>query len=118
MIVKCFIRMCFLLVLLSFGTVPYAFSGDFSEEITIADRKVVLEQFDEAEKIYQKIISSSDFSVVVAYAHYKLGALFKRRNELAKAKAEYEKGLLSLKRAGKSNHQIGKYLIQAMEVSG
>ncbi|PCI48257.1 MAG: hypothetical protein COB49_06135 [Alphaproteobacteria bacterium] len=111
---KHYIEMLFLVVLLSFGTVQQALSNDYSEEIKIADRKVILAQYEEAKEIYQNIISSADFSVVEAYAYYKLGSLYKKQNEPLKAKEEYEKGLLSLKKCGKTNHQIGKYLARAL----
>lgn len=90
-------------------------SEDFSDDIEAADEKVILEQYDAAINIYQKIINSSKPSVVVAYAHYKLGTLYKIKNQLQKANTEYEKGLLTLKDAGQPNHQIGKFLVQAIQ---
>jgi len=92
-----------------------AISDDFSGDIEAADEKVILEQYDAAKNIYQKIIKSSKPSVVVAYAHYKLGTLYKRQNQYQKANNEYEKGLLTLKNAGQPNHQIGKFLAQAIQ---
>lgn len=116
--VKRFIRRLFLLAFLSFGVAQHALPGDFSGEIEVADNKVILGQYEEAKEIYQKIIRSSGFTVVAAYAHYKMGSLYKRQNKPLKAKEEYEKGLLSLKEAGQANHQIGKYLVRALKISG
>lgn len=108
----------FLVVALPFMVVQKSFADDYLDEISEADQKVILAQYEDAKKIYKKIISSSDSSVVEAYAHYKLGSLYKRQNELAKAKDEYKKGLLSLKKAGEANHQIGKHLAQALQAVG
>lgn len=116
--VKRRIGMSFLLIFLSAGAAQHALPDDFSGEIKVADQKAIVEQYEDAKDIYQKIIRSSDFSVVEAYAHYQLGSLYKRQNEPAKAKEEYEKGLLSLKECGEANHQIGKYLVRALQVSG
>lgn len=110
--------MSVLVGILSFGVVQNAMSDDFSDEIKVADHKIVLGEFEDAQEIYQKIVHSSDSSVVAAYAHYKLGALHKRLNDSAKAKEEYSKGLQSLKKAGEANHQIGKYLERALQVIG
>ncbi len=106
-----------LLVSLSFGIGQKALSGQFSDQIEVADNKLILEQFAEAKEIYQKIIDSSEPSVVVAYAHYKLGTVYKRQSDPEMAKIEYENGLLSLKKAGEANHQIGKYLAQAIRIT-
>jgi len=108
----------FLMIFMSFGVGKQALSRDFSEDINIADRKVILEQYEAAKVIYQRIIASSDFSVVAAYAHYKLGSLHKQQNEPLKAKLEYERGLESLKAAGEDNHQIGRFLLRALQVAG
>lgn len=105
----------FFVMLLPFGVGQTAFCGEFSQEINAADKKVILEQYDDAKEIYQKIIKSADFSVVEAYAHYKLGSLYKRQYEPEKARQEYEMGLQSLKRAGEADHQVGKYLAQALQ---
>lgn len=105
---------CFM-VILSFSAGQQAFSRDFSEEIKIADRKVILGQYEAAKIIYQKIITSSNDTVVGAYAHYKLGALYKKQNEPGKARLEYERGLESLEAAGQGDHQIGKFLLRALE---
>ena len=107
-----------LAMVLSFSTIQHALSGDFFEEINVADHKVILGQYEDAREIYQKIIRSADSSISAAYAHYKLGTLYKRQNNTEKAKEEYAKGLKSLKGAGKSNHQIGKYLDRALQVIG
>lgn len=115
MSIKFKIGMSALVLCLSFGSVQHAMSDDFSEAIIVADQKVVLGQFEDAQKIYQKIVRSSDSTVVAAYAHYKLGALHKRLNDTAKAKEEYTRGLQSLKAAGESNHQIGKHLERALQ---
>ncbi len=112
------IGMSFLLMFLSFGGSQQAFSEGFYEDIKVADQKVILEQYEEAKVIYQQIISSSDFSIVEAYAHYKLGSLYSRQQEPAKAISEYQKGLQSLKEAGETNHQIGKYLVRAINAEG
>ena len=116
MSIKNKIRMSAIVLSLSFGSVHHALSDDFFEEIKIADHKVVLGKFADAQEIYQKIIDSSDSSVVAAYAHYKLGMLHKRQNDTTKAKEEYTRGLESLKKAGESNHQIGKYLERALTI--
>lgn len=105
-------------VFLYFGTGQVAMSGDQSKDIRIADRKIILEKYDEAKEIYQKIIRTSESPVVAAYAHYRLGSLYKRRNEVSKARAEYKKGILSLKQADMADHQIGKYLAQAIRTTG
>ncbi len=87
-----------------------AMANDFSNQLKIADNKVILQQYKEAENIYQDIISNSKSAVVTAYAHYKLGALYKSQNRVEMAKTEYKKGLSSLKKAGQSNHKIANYL--------
>ncbi len=106
-----------LFVSLSFGVGHNALSGEVSNQIEIADNKLILEQYAEAKEIYQKIINSSEPSVVVAYAHYKLGTVYKRQSDPEMAKKEYKKGLLSLRKAGEANHQIGKYLAQAIRIT-
>lgn len=111
------IGMSFLLMFLFFGTSQQGLTADFSDEIRIADKKVILEQYEEAKVIYQKIISSSDSSVVEAYAHYKLGSVYNRQKKLAKAIEEYEKGLQSLMESGEADHQIGKHLARALNAS-
>ena len=115
--IRC-IGMSLLLMFLSFGIAQNTLAGDFDDQIEMADQKLILQQYDEAKKIYQNIIKSSDYSVVEAYAHYKLGSLYKKQNEAILAKEEYKKGLLSLKNAGEANHQIGKYLVKALNVPG
>jgi len=105
-------------VFLCFGTGQAAVSGDQSEDIRIADQKIIFEKYDEAKEIYQKIIRTSESPVVAAYAHYRLGSLYKRRNEVSKARTEYKKGILSLKKSDMADHQIGKYLTQAIKTTG
>ncbi len=100
-----------------FGVAQQALAFGQSDHIVIADKMVVLEQYEDAKKIYRKIINSSKPSVTVAYAHYKLGTMYKRQNDPDKAKEEYEKGLYSLKKSGQSNHQIAKHLSRALNVS-
>ncbi|MBL4893402.1 MAG: hypothetical protein JKY59_00795 [Emcibacter sp.] len=113
-------RICilFTVIFTFYGMGQSAFANNYSDEINAADKKVILEQYEEAKEIYKKIIKSADFSVVEAYAHYKLGALYKRQHELGKAKEEYQKGIISLKKAGESKHQIGKYLAEALLYTG
>lgn len=108
--------MVFLGASLSFGMAQQALAFEQSDHIVIADKMVILEQYEDAKKIYRKIIDSSKPSVTVAYAHYKLGAMYKRQNDPDKAKEEYKKGLYSLKKSGQSNHQIAKHLTQALNV--
>ena len=102
---------------LFFGGAQQALAFGQSDNIVIADKMVILEQYEDAKKIYRKIIDSSKSSVAVAYAHYKLGAIYKRKNDTKKAKEEYEKGLYSLKKSGQGNHQIAKHLSRALNVS-
>jgi len=101
---------------LFFGVAQQALAFEQSDHIVIADRMVILEQYEDAKKIYRKIINSSKPSVTVAYAHYKLGTMYKRQNDPDKAKEEYKKGLYSLKKSGQSNHQIARHLSQALKV--
>ncbi len=108
--------MVFLGALLSFGVAQRALASEPSDHIAIADKMVILEQYENAKKIYRKIIDKSKPSVTVAYAHYKLGAMYKRQNDPGKAKEEYQKGLNSLKKSGQTNHQIAKHLSQALNV--
>lgn len=103
---------CSVIFCLSLGQT--ALSGDFLLDIDKADKKVILEQYDAAKEIYREIIDTSEPSVVKAYAHYKLGTLFTREKQAKLARSEYEKGLLSLKKAGEYNHQIGNFLTQAL----
>jgi len=107
-------RVIFLGAFLSFGIGQYTLATEYTDDIAIADRKVILEQYEEAKEIYQNIIDSAEPSVVVAYAHYKLGTLYKKQHDPAKAKMEYQKGLTSLKDAGQTNHQIARHLEQAL----
>tara|TARA_R110002072_G_scaffold105044_3_gene229742 strand:- start:1173 stop:1592 length:420 start_codon:yes stop_codon:yes gene_type:complete len=100
------------LVFIGVGQVGMA--QDFPEQVRMADSKVLLERYDEAEKIYKKIVASNQAPVVTAYVHYKLGMLYRNRDEDQRATAEYEKGLAVLAEAGVKDHQIGKYLAQAM----
>ncbi|MCF8474970.1 MAG: hypothetical protein K9G26_09755 [Emcibacter sp.] len=111
------IGILFLWVALPFCFINQAFSNEYTNDINVADNKLILEQYEEAKKIYERIINTSDYSVVKAYAHYKLGSLYNRQNENGKAKIEYEKGLVVLKNAGENNHKIGKYLAHALEVT-
>jgi len=108
------VSMLCLVMFLSFGMEQKVFSDGSFSEIDMADRKVILGQYEDAKVIYQKVIETSEQAVVEAYAHYKLGALYKKQSKLSQAKAEYEKGILSLKQAGQSQHKIGKYLTQAL----
>jgi len=108
----------FLSAFLCFGTGQVAVSGDQSEDVRIADQKIIFEKYEEAKEIYQKIIRTWESPVIAAYAHYRLGSLYKRRNETTKARAEYKKGILSLKKADMADHQIGKYLTQAIRTTG
>ena len=100
-----------------FGVGQAAVSGDFSGELKVADRNVILERYDKATEIYKNIISSADSPVVVAYAHYKLGALYKQQRLIVKARQQFIKGLACLKEAGQKNHQIAKYLTQAVNAT-
>jgi len=104
----------FFSILMLLGISQQALASEDSENIAIADQKVILEQYEEAKEIYQDIIASSEPSVIVAYAHYKLGSLYKRQNDQGKAKQEYKKGLVTLKDSGQSNHQIAKHLSSAL----
>ncbi|MBL4802978.1 MAG: hypothetical protein JKY45_13920 [Emcibacter sp.] len=112
------IAMLFFVIFVPFSITQGVCADDYFNDINVADQKVILQEYDEAKKIYNKIIKSADFSVVKAYAHYKLGALYKQQNEFKKAKEEYKKGILSLKNAGQSNHQIGRYLEEALQYTG
>lgn len=118
MVAKNKIKKMFYIIFLFFCFSQNALSDDFSTEIDAADYKFILEQYEEAKEIYQKIIKSSDFSVVEAYAHYKLGLLYKREDKVFKAKGEYKKGLYSLQEAGESNHLIGKYILRELSFTG
>ncbi|VAX06751.1 hypothetical protein MNBD_ALPHA03-377 [hydrothermal vent metagenome] len=101
---------------LFFGVAQPALAFEQSDHIIIADKMVILEQYEEAKKLYRKIVDGSKSSVTVAYAHYKLGTMYKRQNDPDKAKEEYKKGLYSLKKSGQSNHQIARHLTQALNV--
>ncbi len=94
-----------------------AVSDDFSGDIKRADTKVIMEQYAEAAEIYKNIITASDSAIVRAYAHYKLGDLYRKQHNGEKARQEYQKGLASLKKSGQKNHQIGKYLAHAMKTT-
>lgn len=111
------VRQSLLGVLLIFGLGQEVISGDFSDALKVADRSVILERYDEAREIYNNIIASADSPVVVAYAHYRLGILYKRQKLIQKARQQFMKGLASLKKAGQKNHQIAKYLAQAMNAT-
>ena len=102
--------------LLFFGQGVVA-AQDFSSDLKAADNKVILEHYDEAEALYKNIIDHSENATVTAYAQYKLGSLFKRKNEIMKARQEFKKGLDVLSKAGQENHQIGKYLTQALRAA-
>jgi hypothetical protein len=112
------IKLIFFSIFFNFGALQAVSADDFSNKIKVADNKFLVEQYDEAKTIYQNIIQSSDVPAVVAYAHYKLGTLYKRQNRPEKAKLEYKAGLLSLKEAGEPNHQIAKYLTRALQTGG
>ena len=101
-------------ILLCMGTGQAVYSDDFMEDIEKADKKVILEQYEAAKAIYQDIIDAAEPSVIEAYAYYKLGSLYTKQNQAALARAEYEKGLVSLKEAGESNHQIAAFLTRAL----
>ena len=115
---KLLLGMSVFVIIVGFGFGQPILAEDFSKSISQADNKVILEQFDEAKKIYKKVIDKSNVPSFVAYAHYKLGALYQKKQKTARAHQEYQKGLDTLFKAGHKNHKIGKYLTQAMKDMG
>jgi len=107
-----------LLLVISLGFGQAVLADDYTDDINLADKKVILEQYEEAIAIYKDIIQSSGSSIIKAYAHYKLGMLYKRRGDFLVSKSEYEKGMATLKKSGQSSHKIGVFLAKALKSAG
>lgn len=87
---------------------------DYSERLEQADKSLILQNYQTAERQYKKIIHDENSPVVKAYIHYRLGEIYERKQKSLLARQEWQKGLSSLENSGENKHPLNTFLLKAM----